>query len=87
VHHNPIEWPPKSVVEFDGSADDPNDMRSWISGLQTWMRDDAAGQHSSSAFKGSRKGSEESFSLSRELDNAMCVTIVFLFFIVVFYSV
>ncbi|KAH7927088.1 hypothetical protein BV22DRAFT_1103919 [Leucogyrophana mollusca] len=40
VDHNPIEWPPKFVLDAAGSADDPQNMKSWIVAVQSWMRDD-----------------------------------------------
>lgn len=39
VDHNPIEWPPKPIVEMNGSPDDPQAAKDWILALQKWMRE------------------------------------------------
>lgn len=37
--HNPLEWPPKTVMEPIGGLEDPQTMRNWIRTVQKWMED------------------------------------------------
>ena len=34
---NPIEWPPRSVMETLGSSNTAQEMKEWIRSLQKWM--------------------------------------------------
>lgn len=35
--HNPIEWPPKDVMEWDEDLEDPDAMNRWVDQLKDWM--------------------------------------------------
>ncbi|KIO04044.1 hypothetical protein M404DRAFT_81979, partial [Pisolithus tinctorius Marx 270] len=37
VDHNPIEWPPKAIIEPGGSLSDPRAAKEWILSLQKWL--------------------------------------------------
>ena len=41
VDHNPIEWPPKSIIETNGSPNNPQVMKDWILALQIWLRENS----------------------------------------------
>ncbi|KAG6379191.1 RAM signaling pathway protein-domain-containing protein [Boletus reticuloceps] len=41
VDHNPIEWPPKPLIETNGSPHNPQAMKDWILALQTWLRENS----------------------------------------------
>jgi hypothetical protein len=43
VDHNPIEWPPKSVMEPIAGSDNAPAMKEWIRGVQRWIEDNAQG--------------------------------------------
>ncbi|KAF7978692.1 hypothetical protein HWV62_44951 [Athelia sp. TMB] len=58
--HNPIEWPPQSVMEPAENLEDGQAMRVWIRSVQTWMSDN-------SEKAGGRKASDESL-LSEPID-------------------
>lgn len=60
--HNPLEWPPKAIMEPFGSAEDPQVMRGWIRTVQKWMEDN------STKIEG-RKASDE--STTSDLDSAV----------------
>ena len=60
VDRNPLAWPPQSVMERPGNADDARAMKNWIQGLQTWMEEDCVGH-------ADRKNSEESLAGSRHV--------------------
>jgi hypothetical protein len=62
IDHNPLEWPPKVIMEPFGGVDDPQVMRGWIRTVQKWMDDN------SSRPEG-RKASDE--SITSELDSAV----------------
>jgi hypothetical protein len=59
---NPLEWPPRSVMESPNNLDDPQIMKDWIRGLQKWMEEDGTGHDR-------HKLNEDSFAL--ELDHHM----------------
>ncbi|KII89252.1 hypothetical protein PLICRDRAFT_110138 [Plicaturopsis crispa FD-325 SS-3] len=40
--HNPLEWPPKSVMEPPTGGEDPQEMKQWIRSVQKWMREGTA---------------------------------------------
>ncbi|KAG6821460.1 hypothetical protein H0H93_010184 [Arthromyces matolae] len=40
VERNPIEWPPKSVMEKAQSVDSRSAMKDWVSSLQKWLQAD-----------------------------------------------
>jgi len=37
ISQNPIEWPPKSVLETSDNLDDPQNMAGWIHRVQEWI--------------------------------------------------
>jgi hypothetical protein len=37
VDRNPIEWPPRSIIEHARNREPGQAMKDWIRGLQTWM--------------------------------------------------
>ncbi|KZT28456.1 hypothetical protein NEOLEDRAFT_1129232 [Neolentinus lepideus HHB14362 ss-1] len=39
--HNPLEWPPKDVMEHNGGAEGSQVMKSWIHDIQRWIEDNA----------------------------------------------
>ncbi|KAG5350867.1 hypothetical protein C0989_008965 [Termitomyces sp. Mn162] len=51
VERNPIEWPPKSVMEKADSLDSRNAMKDWVRSLQQWIEVDSHSQiHDESGF-------------------------------------
>jgi hypothetical protein len=63
--HNPLEWPPKVIMEPFGGVEDPQIMRGWIKTVQKWMEDNSARAEG-------RKASDESFASERDnLDSAV----------------
>jgi hypothetical protein len=62
VDHNPIEWPPKSVMEAPAGSDGSSAMKEWIRSMQRWMEDNGGRNESQ------RVGDD---SISGELE-AMC---------------
>ncbi|KAL0580431.1 RAM signaling network component [Marasmius crinis-equi] len=53
VERNPIEWPPKSVMERPEPASSPESMTSWIRGMQRWIDMEGSGvsrSHDDSGF-------------------------------------
>ena len=66
--HNPIEWPPKAVMEPLGGVDDPKVMKGWIQTVQKWMEDNS----SRAEVREGRKHSDESLmSEKNDLDGAV----------------
>jgi hypothetical protein len=43
LDHNPIEWPPKSIMEPSSASDNAAAMKDWIRGIQKWIEDNAPG--------------------------------------------
>ncbi|KAF8558527.1 hypothetical protein OG21DRAFT_1404943 [Imleria badia] len=41
VDHNPIEWPPKPIIETNGPPINPQAMKDWILALQRWLRENS----------------------------------------------
>ena len=39
AEQNPIEWPPKSIMDCKGDLNDPQVMNGWIKAVQLWMQD------------------------------------------------
>jgi hypothetical protein len=37
IERNPIEWPPKSVLDRPSKFDSPDQMKEWIRGVQRWI--------------------------------------------------
>lgn len=66
VDHNPIEWPPKPIIETDGSPSDSQAMKDWILGLQRWLR-----ENSQARLDIKPKHSAESFTSERALNHSM----------------
>lgn len=58
VDQNPVDWPPKLIMEPDGDLDDSQFMEDWIQVLQHWIL------HNSQP---SRTSSEDSTSSDRKL--------------------
>ncbi|KAH9934701.1 RAM signaling pathway protein-domain-containing protein [Fomitopsis serialis] len=59
VDGNPLEWPPKAVMDSSENLDDPQVMKDWIKRVQKWIE-----EHSPS-----RKMSEDSVRLDRLRDD------------------
>lgn len=53
VDQNPVEWPPRSVMECSGNLEDPQVMATWIHSVQKWIEDN-------SLLPAERKMSEDS---------------------------
>ena len=63
--HNPLEWPPKVIMEPFGGVEDPQIMRGWIRTIQKWMEDN-------STKADDRKTSDESIAIEQAgLDGAV----------------
>jgi hypothetical protein len=62
VDRNPIEWPPKFVMDASGSLDTAQAMKDWIRTIQRWMDDDP----SRTKFH-----DDSGFSEQHELENNM----------------
>ncbi|TFY67445.1 hypothetical protein EVJ58_g1617 [Rhodofomes roseus] len=56
VDGNPLEWPPKAVMDSSENLDDPQAMKEWIKRLQRWIEDNSS----------SRKMSEDSVLLDSD---------------------
>ncbi|KAG6335723.1 hypothetical protein ID866_3365 [Astraeus odoratus] len=41
LDHNPIEWPPKAVLEAGGSSSDPGAAKQWILSMQKWLKENS----------------------------------------------
>lgn len=66
--HNPIEWPPKVVMEPPGGVEDPKVMKGWIQTIQKWMDDNS----SRTEVREGRKHSDESLTSEKsDLDSAV----------------
>lgn len=39
IDQNPIQWPPKSVLQYSGGPNDSQAMSEWISRVQQWLED------------------------------------------------
>ena len=39
AEQNPIEWPPKDVMDCNGDSNDSQVMSEWIKSMQSWMQD------------------------------------------------
>jgi hypothetical protein len=37
IERNPLEWPPKSEIDFCSGTSDVNKGKEWIRNLQNWM--------------------------------------------------
>lgn len=64
IDRNPIEWPPKSVLERARNLEPGQHMKDWIKSLQTWME-----THTSS----SKTRDDIMYSEQQDLDNHLYV--------------
>jgi Leucine-rich repeat (LRR) protein len=65
IDHNPLEWPPKVIMEPFGGVEDPQVMRGWIRTIQKWIDDNSTKPEA-------RKASDGSFSSEQtDLDSAV----------------
>ena len=63
--HNPLEWPPKVIMEPFGGVEDPQIMRGWIKTVQKWIEDNSTKAED-------RKASDDSMSTEQtDLDGAV----------------
>ena len=60
VDGNPLEWPPKSVLDTSDNLDDPQAMKEWIVRVQKWIGGNSP----------SRKMSEDSLRHDRFRDDS-----------------
>jgi hypothetical protein len=42
IDHNPIEWPPKSIMEAPNGSDGGSAMKEWIRNMQRWMEENGS---------------------------------------------
>ncbi|KAK7049356.1 RAM signaling network component [Paramarasmius palmivorus] len=65
VERNPIEWPPKSVMERTAPIDNAEAMTNWIRGIQRWIDIECFGRsrgHDDSGFSEMESKIEDNFA-------------------------
>ena len=42
IDQNPLEWPPRKVMDVGGNLEDPAIMKDWIHSVQQWIKANSA---------------------------------------------